>query len=628
MTPVSPNEWIDFYGSRLQAFRKLNDKQAQGRCPFHEDRNPSLSMELTNGLWTCHGGCGSGNAIDFADKMRISRESIPGWETQRSPTSRIVETYDYKDEQGKLLHQTVRLEPKSFRQRVPNGSGSWKWELNGTRLVPYRLPELLVAKSGQGTVFIVEGEKDADALWKRNFPATCNPMGAGKWRHEYCELLRGFLEIIIIADKDEPGRKHAQQVAESVANVVDRVKVLELPGDQVKDASDWFSVGGTPKGLTDLAAATPVWQPMKAADIPHSAAPKESVPCGIKFNPRTAPQLISEKLPDRLWIWEKYIPAGGLVLLCGHPKAGKSTLIYHLIKSVLAGELFLGFKTTKVPVLIIAVEEHAEDISDRLISLGLAAVDSLHVHCAPLRSSVTEFQGIKRFVQSQKIGLIIVDTLARFWNVREENAAGEVGAEMDPILDLARTTNAAVLLIHHARKSDGNDGTEIRGSGDLLAVADAGLVLKPNKGSDTQRVLLAYSRYPAPREMVISLESGKYEVLGTTHHVKHEEQRKKVLNALAVGFIDADAIAKAADMPAGTCRTVLADLFESGLVERQGEGVKGKAYSYALKSGNDSARNELLGVQNNLGPKPLSPAVPDNPVIAAIQEVFGEVTVR
>lgn len=362
--------------------------------------------------------------------------------------------------------------------------------------------------------------------------------------------------------------------------------------------------------------------------FPHSAQPKELVSCGIKFNPKSAPQMLSEKSPERSWVWEKYLPSGGLVLLAGAPKAGKSTLAYHLIKAVIEGASFLGFKVQKCPVLILAVEEHREDITDRLLALGLSGAEDLHIHCAPLRSSPVELEGIKRFIQAQGVGLVVIDTLARFWNVREENAAAEVGAQMDPLLDLARSTGCGVLLIHHARKSEGQDGTEIRGSGDLLAAADAGLVLKPNRGSDTQRVLLAYSRFPTPRELVVSLENGRYVVLGTTRYVRHEEQRKQVLDVIGLDFQEANTIARGADMPAGTCRTVLAELFEDGLIERQGEGTKNKAYSYALKSQNDSAQKELLGVRNN--PEPLAPPEPlkENPLIDVIQHVFGEVTVQ
>lgn len=39
--------------------------QLKGRCPFHEDSNPSLSVNSSKGLWNCFAGCGGGTAIDF-----------------------------------------------------------------------------------------------------------------------------------------------------------------------------------------------------------------------------------------------------------------------------------------------------------------------------------------------------------------------------------------------------------------------------------------------------------------------------------------------------------------------------------------------------------------------------------
>jgi DNA primase len=40
---------------------------AQGRCPFHEDRNASLSVRLDGerGHWRCFTGCGHGDLVSF-----------------------------------------------------------------------------------------------------------------------------------------------------------------------------------------------------------------------------------------------------------------------------------------------------------------------------------------------------------------------------------------------------------------------------------------------------------------------------------------------------------------------------------------------------------------------------------
>src|SRR5439155_11979428 len=91
------------------------------------------------------------------------------------------------DADGRLLFETVRMEPKSFRQRRPDPAhtGQWHWNLTGVEPVLYRLPAVLAAVQRGTTVYLVEGEKDVDNLCTLGLVATCNPMGAGKWRDSY-----------------------------------------------------------------------------------------------------------------------------------------------------------------------------------------------------------------------------------------------------------------------------------------------------------------------------------------------------------------------------------------------------------------------------------------------------------
>jgi hypothetical protein len=74
----------------------------------------------------------------------------------------IVATYDYVDESGHLLFQTLRYVPKDFKQRRPDSQGGWVWDLKGVRRVLYRLPELLA--STKEPVFIVEGRRTLTGL--------------------------------------------------------------------------------------------------------------------------------------------------------------------------------------------------------------------------------------------------------------------------------------------------------------------------------------------------------------------------------------------------------------------------------------------------------------------------------
>src|SRR5262245_4951750 len=185
---------------------------------------------------------------------------------------RIVATYDYEDETGVLRSQTVRYDPKDFKQRRPDRRGGWIWDLKGVPRLLYRLPELVKADPSQ-IVFLPEGEKDVDNLRRLGLTATTNPMGAEKWRREFNEALRGR-RVVILPDNDEPGAAHARDVARNLAAVAAEVKILELPGlPPGGDVSDWLAAGGTVEELHRLAAKAPVWQ-----DTDNSAVP--AVPAG------------------------------------------------------------------------------------------------------------------------------------------------------------------------------------------------------------------------------------------------------------------------------------------------------------------------------------------------------------
>jgi putative DNA primase/helicase len=84
------------------------------------------------------------------------------------------------------------------------------------RLVPYNLPEVLKAKS----VIIVEGEKDCETIKVWGLTATTNAQGAGKWRQQYNDHLKGK-RVAVLPDNDDPGRKHALEVARNVHGIAE-----------------------------------------------------------------------------------------------------------------------------------------------------------------------------------------------------------------------------------------------------------------------------------------------------------------------------------------------------------------------------------------------------------------------
>jgi hypothetical protein len=247
--------------SRLTSI-KITTAGWQACCPAHEDKKASLSVAVGKDGKTvlhCQAGC-SAESVLSALSLTMSDLFPP---KEDKPRSRIVATYDYLDASGKLLFQAVRFDPKSFRQRRPDPdqADKWIWNLKDVDLVLYRLPELLAS---QGMVVVCEGEKDVDNLRALGFTATCNPMGAGKWRSWFSNTLNGR-DVVIVADKDNAGKKfagqkHAAQVRDNLHGKAASVVVLELPGDGVKDASDWITQGGTREAFLELVRTAPEWK--------------------------------------------------------------------------------------------------------------------------------------------------------------------------------------------------------------------------------------------------------------------------------------------------------------------------------------------------------------------------------
>lgn len=255
--------------------------------------NGSLSIEKADDTWYDHEAAEGGGVFDFVARERGgTRADARRWCIERGHTAPDnAKSWDYRDEDGTPLSRVIRLEPKSFRQQAADGRGGWingKGCMNGVRRVPYRLPELLAADP-TSVVYIVEGEKDADRLAALGLVATTNSGGTGKWIPEFSDHLIGR-RVCILPDNDDAGRKHANQVAQSMAaRGIDHL-IVNLPSLPEKgDVSDWLGMGGTPAALIQLYEAAPTSLAAQSQGIgdyvpagmnPLPAGPAPSMPAG------------------------------------------------------------------------------------------------------------------------------------------------------------------------------------------------------------------------------------------------------------------------------------------------------------------------------------------------------------
>ena len=223
-------------------------------CPAHDDKNPSLSIGVSTAdksiMLNCHAGCERSEIISVlglteAD-LRVKRSKK---EYKKKPNKKLEETYVYESLEGKPI---VRLK----KIRRPDGSksiwqeryenGSWVTGTVGIEVPLYRLPEIKQALERGEAIWITEGEKDVDALFRFGLTATTNINGAGKWRAHHTEFLKGC-DVVLIGDNDKPGYEHVRNVRDSLEKVDCNVRVMKAT--KGKDFSDHIKNGGD---LTDL----------------------------------------------------------------------------------------------------------------------------------------------------------------------------------------------------------------------------------------------------------------------------------------------------------------------------------------------------------------------------------------
>lgn len=491
------------------------------RCPAHDDEHASLSFADGNrGLVVkCHAGAGCSVArIAAAVKLRVADLFADNGGRARGD-SHVVAEYEYRDEHGELLFVVERREPKTFRQRRPDGRGGWAWSLDGVRRVLYRLPELRAAMSGApaGTreALIVEGEKDAEALAALGIPATTNAGGAGKWGDEYTEQLRaaGVERVAIFPDNDGPGEAHACSVARSCLAAGLEAKIVRLPGLRSKgDVSDWRAAGHTGEDLAAVVTATPLATTEALASEP--AAPGESSPVLV---------CLADVEPESVsWLWPSRLARGKLTLLVGDPGVGKSFVMLDVSARISTGREWPdGGRALLGDVILLSAEDGVADtIRPRVDALAGDAA-RIHVLRAVKNEEVERpfnlasgLAALERAIADTGAALVVIDPLSAYLGDRDSYKDPEVRALLAPLAALAERTGVAVGAIMHIGKAEQRRAIH-RTLGSVAFVAAARIVLAAGKdpADESRRLLVPVKSNlsaPAPA-LAYRLDGGKLE---------------------------------------------------------------------------------------------------------------------
>jgi hypothetical protein len=281
------------------------------------------------------------------------------------------------------------------------------------------------------------------------------------------------------------------------------------------------------------------------------------------------------------WLWQGYLARGNLTLLAADPKAGKSTLLFHLLSRMHSGHGFLGLRATSTPTLLFS-EEAGGLVRTRAESLDLLDKPIHVVSIQPSLSWARTCGYTKYRVQHKGDKLVILDTISRFWDVTDENDAAQVIHALSPIYAISRAFDASILLLHHTRKGGGAGGRAIRGSNALPGAVDVIMELNRLSPWDTsnKRRLDNLSRYQdTPETQRIILTDDGY-VVDEQEDPRLERELLTLIGEMPGS--SAQALAAERMVSVRQVQRVVSQLASRGVLRRDGSGTANDPYLFSL----------------------------------------------
>lgn len=522
-----------------------NAKKANGQwvasCPVpshgkgNGDKNPSLSIHIDEEgkpLFHCHGGCSQEDVFNTIKDRRLLPELTekpdPLANIKPIPKLQLEQEWTYTDEDRTPVFVKVRFRlpdgGKTYRLHKTDAHGRKQPTLGDARIVPYNLPALLDAKTAGRNIFLVEGEKAADALKQIDMIATTAHTGAGSWPEAITEYFAGA-QIIILPDNDVSGWGYARKAVEAILPIAKSVKVVDLGlQGQGDDVYEFIEQGGGRAELVALVKAAPIVTSVDQVTIPERLNPILN-PVGkavsvmandvlsttqsawdiakeFESDPAAAPKATEQPKPAKQiqiehwdsiqdepvkWLVQGVVPLGGFTALYGPPGSFKSFIALDIAHSIATGTPWLGQPIDETGAVLYIAGEGFGGIGARIKALKIhhhtADGAPIYVvrHQLNLRSSIEDFNAlvlsVEQLVQTSGIEFkqIIIDTLARAFGGGNENSSEDMGAFISACGRIQEIVQGAGLMILHHSGKDATKG--LRGHSSLLGAVDTELEL-------------------------------------------------------------------------------------------------------------------------------------------------------
>lgn len=231
--------------------------------------------------------------------------------------------------------------------------------------------------------------------------------------------------------------------------------------------------------------------------------------------------------PDPEWLYDQFIPKGGCGFISGIPKSMKTWLAMDLCISAAMGVSYLGY-TLEKPINVLYVQREDPTTLVRARHHTIASSKhprwSLNVEPAQLKAypgalyveTVISIEmndegwqvWLAEQIRQQDLDLVVFDTLTRVAPGVELDSATSATAELlNPVKEIARDNDCAIIFVHHNTKSQGYEraAQNMAGSGQIHAWADFGLYVQ-QKTEDNIIAFTHETKYTGTNQLKFKLE--------------------------------------------------------------------------------------------------------------------------
>lgn len=558
---------------------KRNGNGWKAKCLAHDDNKPSLSInEGDDGrvLVKCHAGCRTEDVVTaagltMADLMPESshsetesdprREARPSYTEDKIPR-RIVATHDYTDEQGKLLFQSVRYEPKDFRQRRPDGRGGWVWSLKGVERVLYALPRLAEA-AVDSFVFMPEGEKDADRINAEGGIATTTSGGAKNSHHTDLSRLDG-LNVVLLADNDKPGIERCEAIAARLKGKAASVRVVAFPDlPEGGDVSDWLDQGRDLEDLVRLAEQTPEWGPGSLETVSSEDQPDDP--------PRPQPRALQMRIGNTIddgatqYAWNRRLVMSAMNVIFSRPGRGKSTLGAAMAGHFTTGRDWPdGSKCERGFVLYLKGEGTDRSVNDRFRLAGAdpsmyGIVSRATGAGQEMIDLATDTRHVADLIRQHDAKYVFIDTLDSMYCSMRMIDNADIRRCLHPMQSLAEKLGVCVIVFAHTNKGGYADPIDRLSGGRAIGGAARSVWYLGKRDKDEPECFLAEVKC----NDFLPAAAIEYKIVGLSPDQPGAIRWGDVNEDVSAW--DLDQPRKAGDGPkADQCQTFLAELLSNG----------------------------------------------------------------